>query len=169
MGFHFQVYMDIVGGVPDNQKLCIPYLRFIILKNKIKLPPAEYLLGGVEGHGETGHEEVCKGEADEEVVVDAPELPVEVDTGDHQEVGEDGHQDDQDEHHRFADIEEGDVEVLADGGGLCAVVGGGVEGGHGGGHGESAVVVAHDETDACDIHHFPSLGVVTPSSHHHLP
>ena len=67
------------------------------------------MLGGVEGHGEAGHEEVGEGEADQEVVVDAPELPVEIDARDHQQVGEDRHQDYQEEDRGFADVENGEV------------------------------------------------------------
>ena len=59
--------------------------------------PAQDLLAGIEGHGEAGDKEVSKGEADQEIVVDSSELPVEEDAGNDQEVGEDGHQDDQDE------------------------------------------------------------------------
>ena len=59
--------------------------------------PAQDLLAGVEGHGKAGDEKVSKGEAEQEVIVDSSELSVEKNTGDDQKVGEDGHQDDQDE------------------------------------------------------------------------
>ena len=74
--------------------------------------PSKKLLGGIEGHGEAGDKEVGEGKTDEEVVVDAPQLPVEEHTGDHQQVGEDGHQDDGDEEESLAHIEKGELKVL---------------------------------------------------------
>ncbi len=41
-----------------------------------KIPFARDLDGCIEGHGKAGHQEVGDGEADEEVVVDVPELVV---------------------------------------------------------------------------------------------
>ena len=73
-------------GIPiPNQKFCILFIS-----------PSKYLLGRIEGHGEACNKEVGEGKADQEVVVDASQLPVEEHTGDHQQVGEDRHQDDGD-------------------------------------------------------------------------
>ena len=74
--------------------------------------PSKKLLGRVEGHGEASDKEVGEGKTDEEVVVDAPQLPVEEHAGDHQQVGEDGHQDDGDQEESLTDIEKGELEVL---------------------------------------------------------
>ena len=77
------------------------------------IPPAKDLLRGVGCHSEAGHEEVSEGEADQEVVVDTAQLPVEEDTGDDQEVGKDGHKDDEDKDECLADIEKGDMKMFA--------------------------------------------------------
>ena len=74
--------------------------------------PSKNLLGGVEGHGEASDKEVGEGKTDQEVVVDAPQLPVEEHAGDHQQVGEDRHQDDRDEEDSLANMEKGELEVL---------------------------------------------------------
>ena len=75
--------------------------------------PAKDLLRGIKCHGEAGHEEVSEGEADQEVVVDTAQLPVEEDAGDDKEVGENGHEDDEDKDDCLADVEERDMEVFA--------------------------------------------------------
>ena len=46
------------------------------------------------------------------IVVDAPQLPVEEHAGDHQQVGEDRHQDDREEDDDLANIRESDFELL---------------------------------------------------------
>ena len=74
--------------------------------------PSKNLLGCVEGHGEASDKEVGEGKTDQEVVVDAPQLPVEEHAGDHQQVGEDRHQDDGDEEDSLANMEKGELEVL---------------------------------------------------------
>ena len=74
--------------------------------------PSKKLLGRIEGHGEASDKEVGEGKTDEEVVVDAPQLPVEEHAGDHQQVGEDGHQDDGDQEGHLTDIKKGELEVL---------------------------------------------------------
>ena len=71
--------------------------------------PAIKLLRCIEGHGKAGDEEIGKGEADQEVVVDAPQLPVEEHAGDHQQVGEDRHNDDGSEKGSLAEVEKGEL------------------------------------------------------------
>ena len=71
--------------------------------------PAIKLLRCIEGHGKAGDEEIGKGEADQEVVVDAPQLPVEEHAGDHQQVGEDRHNDDGSEKGSLAKVEKGEL------------------------------------------------------------
>ena len=66
----------------------------IIIGKWVKELPAKKLLRRIEGHGEACNKEVGEGKADQEVVVDAPQLPVEENAGDHQQVWEDRHQDD---------------------------------------------------------------------------
>ena len=84
------------------------------LQKEITFLPSKDLLGRIEGHGEASDKEVGECKTDEEVVVDAPQLPVEEHAGDHQQVGEDGHQDDGEEDHNLANIRNGDLEVVAD-------------------------------------------------------
>ena len=83
------------------------------LQKEITFLPSKDLLGRIEGHGEASDKEVGECKTDEEVVVDAPQLPVEEHAGDHQQVGEDGHQDDGEEDHSFADVGNTDLEVVA--------------------------------------------------------
>ena len=82
------------------------------LQKEITFLPSKDLLGRIEGHGEASDKEVGECKTDEEVVVDAPQLPVEEHAGDHQQVGEDGHQDDGEEDHSFADVGNTDLEVV---------------------------------------------------------
>ena len=74
--------------------------------------PSKKLLGRIEGHGKACDKEVGEGETDQEVVVDASQLPVEEHAGDHQHVGEDRHQDDGDQEQSLTHIEEGELKVL---------------------------------------------------------
>ena len=95
----------------------------------ISFLPSKNLLGRIEGHGEASDKEVGEGKTDEEVVVDAPQLPVEEHAGDHQQVGEDRHQDDCEEDNSFAHVGNTDLEVVHV---VCLVGqvdGGGVHGG----------------------------------------
>ena len=85
--------------------------------------PAKNLLRRIEGHGKASYKEVGEGETDQEVVVDAPQLPVEEHAGDHQQVGEDRHQDDREEDNGFANVRDCDLEVLADFGLVGQVMG----------------------------------------------
>ena len=80
--------------------------------------PSKNLLGGIEGHGEASDKEVGEGKTDQEVVVDAPQLPVEEHAGDHQQVGEDRHQDDREEDNYLANVRNRDPEVLTN---ICLV------------------------------------------------
>ena len=82
------------------------------LQKEITFLPSKDLLGRIEGHGEASDKEVGECKTDEEVVVDAPQLPVEEHAGDHQQVGEDGHQDDGDQEEHLTHIEKGELEVL---------------------------------------------------------
>ena len=82
------------------------------LQKEITFLPSKDLLGRIEGHGEASDKEVGECKTDEEVVVDAPQLPVEEHAGDHQQVGEDGHQDDGDQEENLTDIEKGELKVL---------------------------------------------------------
>ena len=65
---------------------------------KWKYWPSKDLLRSVEGHREASHKEISKGETDKEVIVDASKSSVEEDARDNEQVREDRHQDDQDEH-----------------------------------------------------------------------
>ena len=56
--------------------------------------PAQDLLRRIERHRKASDKKVRKCQADEEVVVDAPQLGVEDDAEDDEEVGEDGDHDD---------------------------------------------------------------------------
>ena len=94
-----------------KQKIASDCKRFHLGLLQLWLP-SKNLLGRVEGHGKAGDEEIGKGEADQEVVVDAPQLPVEEHAGDHQQVGEDRHQDDREEDDDLANIRESDFELL---------------------------------------------------------
>ena len=85
--------------------------------------PSKKLLGRIEGHGKACDKEVGEGETDQEVVVDAPQLPVEEHAGDHQQVGEDRHQDDREEDNDLANVRDCDLEVLADFGLVGQVMG----------------------------------------------
>ena len=111
-----------------NQKISSDCKRFHLGLLQLWLP-SKNLLGRVEGHGKAGDEEIGKGEADQEVVVDAPQLPVEEHAGDHQQVGEDRHQDDREEDHCLAHIRETDLNLVHVVGLVCQIVGGGVHGG----------------------------------------
>ena len=105
-----------------KQKIASDCKRFHLGLLQLWLP-SENLLGRVEGHGKAGDEEIGKGEADQEVVVDAPQLPVEKHTGDHQQVGEDRHQDDREEDHCLAHIRETDLNLVHVVGLVCQIVG----------------------------------------------
>ena len=74
--------------------------------------PSKKLLGCIEGHGEASDKEVGEGKTDEEVVVDAPQLPVVEHAGDHQQVRKDRHQDDGDQEQSLTYIEKGELKVL---------------------------------------------------------
>ena len=111
-----------------NQKISSDCKRFHFGLLQLWLP-SKNLLGRVEGHGKAGDEEIGKGEADQEVVVDAPQLPVEEHAGDHQQVREDRHQDDREEDHCLAHIRETDLNLVHVVGLICQIVGGGVHGG----------------------------------------
>ena len=63
--------------------------------------PSQYFLGCIESHGETGNNKVSEGKADKEVVVDSTEFAVEYNAEDDQEVGEDGHDNDEYENQGF--------------------------------------------------------------------
>ena len=85
----------------------------IIIGKWVKELPAKKLLRRIEGHGEACNKEVGEGKADQEVVVDAPQLPVEEHAGDHQQVGEDRHQDDREEDNYLANVRDSDLDLLA--------------------------------------------------------
>ena len=91
-----------------KQKIASDCKRFHLGLLQLWLP-SKNLLGRVEGHGKAGDEEIGKGEADQEVVVDAPQLPVEEHAGDHQQVGEDRHNDDGSEKGSLAKVEKGEL------------------------------------------------------------
>ena len=78
----------------DPDMFCLQSRQLWSLGYGADVLPSKKLLGGIEGHGEAGDKEVGEGKTDEEVVVDAPQLPVEENAGDHQQVWEDRHQDD---------------------------------------------------------------------------
>ena len=69
------------------------------------LSPSKNFLSCIKCHGEAGNQEVSKGEADQEIVVNSSQLGVENDTGDNQEIGEDCNNNDGDQsqgfHHCF--------------------------------------------------------------------
>ena len=60
-------------------------------------PPAQYLLSRVESHRKWSNKKISKGETNEEIIVDAPQLGIENDAEYDEEVGEDGHDDDGDQ------------------------------------------------------------------------
>ena len=72
----------------DPDVFCLQSRQLWSLGYGADVLPSKKLLGGIEGHGEAGDKEVGEGKTDEEVVVDAPQLPVEEHAGDHQQVGE---------------------------------------------------------------------------------
>ena len=59
--------------------------------------PSQYFLCCIESHGKAGDEQISESQADQEVIVDASKFPVEDNTEDDQKVGEDGHDNDQDQ------------------------------------------------------------------------
>ena len=66
-----------------------------------EVPLARDFHGGVEGHGEAGHEQVGHGQRHQEVVIDMPQLVVPDDADDHEQVGKDGQDNDEDEDGRL--------------------------------------------------------------------